>query len=74
MWWNDSWFAPWMYFGPVMMIVFIVICAAVMFVMMRACMGQHRSGDHALDILRERYARGEINQAEYEDRRRLLGA
>ena len=26
----------------------------------------------ALDILKERFARGEINQSEYEDRRRLL--
>jgi uncharacterized membrane protein len=32
---------------------------------------RHRSG-HAIDLLKERFARGEINQAEYEERRRLL--
>lgn len=29
--------------------------------------------DEALDILRARFARGEISQAEFEERRRLLG-
>jgi putative membrane protein len=29
-------------------------------------------GGHALDILAERFARGEIDQQEYEDRRRTL--
>ena len=28
--------------------------------------------NHALDLLKERFARGEINQAEYEERKRLL--
>lgn len=32
----------------------------------------HRSHDRALDILRERFARGEIDQAEYETRRKQL--
>jgi len=33
----------------------------------------HRSdGDRALDILDERFARGEIDQQEYEERRRTL--
>jgi putative membrane protein len=31
-----------------------------------------RSGDRALEILRERYARGEIDREEYEARRRDL--
>lgn len=29
--------------------------------------------DRALDVLRERYARGEIDREEYEERRRVLG-
>ena len=73
MWWNDSWPMPWMFFGPLMMIIFVVICMAMMFFMMRG--GMMMRGDRrqeALDILKERFARGEINQTEYEDRRRLL--
>jgi putative membrane protein len=33
---------------------------------------QRASGNRALDILDERFARGEINQQEYEERRRVL--
>ncbi|HEX8759687.1 MAG TPA: SHOCT domain-containing protein [Pseudonocardiaceae bacterium] len=32
------------------------------------------SGDRALQILNERYARGEINHDDYEQRRRVLGS
>ena len=36
---------------------------------------RHRSrGSYAGEILKERFARGEINQAEYEERRRVLEA
>jgi uncharacterized membrane protein len=62
-------------FGPFLMILAIVFCGAMMFFMMRGMMGGHRgqSGDgHALEILKERFARGEISQAQYEEQRRLL--
>jgi uncharacterized membrane protein len=32
------------------------------------------SRDHAISILKERYARGEISQAEFEEKRRFLEA
>jgi putative membrane protein len=67
MWWNGYWPMPWMFFP----IIFMAICMAMMFLMMRG--GMHRgSNDRPIDILKERYARGEITQAEYEDRRRFL--
>jgi putative membrane protein len=74
MWWSDYFPMPFMFFGPALMIIFIVVCFAMMFFMMRGMMGHRSHGRDALDILRERYARGEITQAEYEERRRFLGA
>ena len=72
MWWNDQWPMPWMFFGPIMMIIFVALCMAMMFFMMRGMMMRGDRRQDAIDILRERLARGEINQTEYEDRRRLL--
>ncbi len=72
--WSEYWPMPWMFFGPVMMIIFLVICVAMMFLMMRGAMRHGYRRRDAIDILKERFARGEINQAEYEERRRLLQA
>jgi putative membrane protein len=73
MWWSDWWggYGPpgWMFFGPVMMLLFIGACAAVVYLVMRSA--GPRDG-RAMEILEERYARGEIDQAEFEERRRLL--
>jgi Protein of unknown function (DUF2852). len=44
MWWNhyswsgEYWPMPWMFFGPVMMIIFFLACAAVAFFMLRGAM------------------------------------
>jgi putative membrane protein len=75
-WWNDHGPMPWG-FGPLMMILFIVFCGAMMFFMMRGVMAGHggRSDSrNALDILKQRFARGEISQAQYEEQRRVLEA
>ena len=45
----------------------------MMFFMMRGHRGGSR-GDPAAQILKERFARGEIDKAEYDDRRRTLEA
>ncbi len=71
-WWNDYGPGPWMYFGPVFFIVMMVACAVMMMFMMRGHRGGH--GGAAQQILKERFARGEIDKAEYEERRRLLDA
>ena len=44
---------------------------AVMFAVHKWRGGKHKAGD-ALEILRVRYARGEISREEYEERRRVL--
>lgn len=72
-WWNDYVPAPWMHFGPVFIILMMAACGFMMFFMMRG----HRDGsrgDSAEQILKERFARGEIDKAEYEERRRVLGS
>jgi putative membrane protein len=74
MWWNDWWWPmPGMFFGPIML-VFVVVCVVMMFYMMRGRgMHFHRDGS-AIEILKERFARGEITKSEYEEARRTLEA
>lgn len=74
MWWNDYGYGPgpWMFLGPIFMLAMLALCALMMFFMMR----RHGSGrgDSAARILKERFARGEIDKAEFDDRRRALEA
>jgi putative membrane protein len=75
-WWNEygPHGGPWI-FWPFMMVLGLTICGAMMVFMMRGMMGHGRSGDRrALEILKERFARGEITQAQFEEQRRLLEA
>ena len=58
-------------FGPLLMILFVLACVSVAYLVMRP---YRAGGGHALEILKERYARSEIDQAEFEARRRLLEA
>ena len=58
----------------VMMLVFwgLVIAGIVLAIRWFAGQGERSGSDRALDILRERYARGEIDKDEFEARRRDL--
>jgi putative membrane protein len=76
-WWDYGASPPWygMIFGPIMMIVFFVIIAMIIAWVLRAFgVGRQSSteGKSTLDILKNRLARGEINRAEFEERRQLL--
>jgi putative membrane protein len=82
--WEWHWSAPPMMFmwgawgvGMLLMMLFfwgLVIAGLVLGI--RALLRVTRDGpaDRALEILRERYARGEIDKQEFEARRRDLGA
>jgi putative membrane protein len=81
--WGDGWHGGWgwghMFFGSFMMLFFLggFIILVVLAVRWMGG-GSPRVGDgpaqrnRALDIIDERYARGEIDKEEYEERRRLL--
>ena len=63
------------WFGIVGVIVFIVIIGLVMRAMGGGCCHHRRkNAGAALRILEERYAKGEIDAAEFEERKRTLTA
>ncbi len=78
--WGGGWYA--MIFGPLFMILFLAVLVAVVVILVRwlgapwqGTMPTHQFPPPRtpLDILKERFARGEIDKAEFEDRRRVLG-
>ena len=68
-----GWSEPYwpMLFGPIMILV--IICLAMMMFFIKRGGMLRRFRDRApINVLKERLARWEINQAEYEERKRLL--
>jgi putative membrane protein len=67
-----------MFFGLVMMILVIAVIVVIVVLVMRWT-GGPRHGQHGpapktpQDILKERYARGELSTKEFEERRKVLG-
>ena len=78
MWWGSGpwgWGPGWWLLGPLLMLVFwgAVIVLAVGFLRARCSRRAHGPGpDAALEILRARYAKGEITREEFEAMRRDL--
>ncbi len=69
----------WGAWGLVMMLMMlafwgVVIAAIVLAIRWLASQGKERRPDTALEILRQRYARGEINKDEFEAKKRDLGS
>ena len=65
---------PWGIGMMLMMLVFwgLVIVALVLGIRWLVTQGRESRSDSALDILRQRYARGEINKEEFEAKKREL--
>ena len=76
--WGDGWHGGGMVMGFFMMILIVAIIAGLIVLAVKWIGGDKRgggsgsSGREAQDILRERFARGEIDAAEFEERKRLL--
>lgn len=80
MMWGWGW--PGMIFGPLFMILVLAVVIAVAVLLVRWLGGPWQPpapphypppGRTPLDILKERFARGEIDKDEFEERRRVLG-
>ncbi|MEQ9640579.1 MAG: SHOCT domain-containing protein [Alphaproteobacteria bacterium] len=79
MMWGGGW--PGMFVGPLFMVVVLALVIAVAVLLVRWLGGPTASthshhgtpGRTPLDILKERFARGEIDREEFEERRRVLG-
>jgi putative membrane protein len=76
---GEGWGGGWggMLFGPLMMIVFLAAVVILVVVAVRWTAGASHAGGHPgrmspLDMLKDRFARGEIDKQEYEERRRVL--
>lgn len=80
---HHHWGAPWhgWFIGPFMVMLFVAVVVVALVLLMRWLGGNdpaspwtHRAppGRQPLDILKERFAKGEIDKAEFEERRRAL--
>jgi putative membrane protein len=80
MWWNGG--GTGVFFGPLFMFL-ILAATVVLIVLLIRWLGGPLTGVPSsslvprlttpLDILKERYAKGEINKTEFEERRKVLG-
>jgi putative membrane protein len=69
----------WMWLMPVIMIVFVCLGIWAIFALSRGfghhvgcCGASGHSTNSALELLKQRYARGEINKQEFEEKKQAL--
>jgi putative membrane protein len=78
MWGGSQWGGFGMVLGPIFMILIVVgIVAGIIYLlrlfgMAGPASGSHAAHDRALALLKERYAKGEIDSTEFTERKKLL--
>jgi hypothetical protein len=74
--WNEmsQWLGGWGWFFGLMHLAWWALLVAGAVIVVRYLVGERRTDDRSREILRERYARGEIDQREYDERMRHLAA
>lgn len=72
--WDGGWGMGWAWFGLLHPAWWLLLIVGAVLAVRTLFGGRAGRRDSALDILRERYARGEIDEAEYEQRKKLLQA
>ena len=67
-----GWGWPGFFLGPFFMIIFWIIIAIIVILLFRNYgeRSNAKTESSAMDILKERYAKGEINKKEYEEKKR----
>ena len=62
------------FWGPFMGLFFLVLCGVVIYIVIRSMRNRDSAGvgETPLDIIKERYARGEITKDEYDRMKRDL--
>lgn len=70
----SDWMGGWGWLYGLMHLAWWALLVAAAVVVFRWLAGERRSGDRSREILRERYARGEIDKPEFEERMRHLAA
>jgi putative membrane protein len=78
MWGDSQWGGFGMFLGPIFMILIVVgIVAAIIYLLRQfggpgLTGGNHLAHDRAMALLKERYAKGEIDSQEFGERKKLL--
>ena len=79
--WSDGFGWPFWWMFPMMMLFFLIVCAVMFFFVRGMWMGSSHHGgprtwndpnQSALQILNERFARGEIQKEEYGERKATM--
>lgn len=70
-------YGPGFFFGPILMVIFWVIVVALIVSMIKRAHGGHggccgHGGSDALEVLKERYAKGEIDKKEFTEKKKDL--